>query len=222
MMITPPHSECELLTRAQALAGLSLGKLAQELGLAVPKQQLYAKGWIGELIELKLGANAGSKPEPDFIELGIELKTLPINHLGKPRESTFVCSINLNEERTIAWENSTVWRKLRRVLWIPIEASPTIPLAERKIGMPLLWSPNPEQTQILQMDWQELTTMISFGQINQISAKLGRYLQIRPKAAHAKSLCWGLNEYGEPMLTLPRGFYLRASFTEQILKQYYI
>ena len=219
--LTPPKSEQELLARAQAIAGWSLGALAEKFFLKVPNRQLYAKGWIGELLELQLVATAGSRPEPDFPHLGVELKTLPINQSGKPRESTFVCSINLNNSLNKTWETSTVWRKLRRVLWVPIEADPAIPLAERRICPPLLWSPTTEQAMTLQADWQELTDMICFGQLAQITAKLGHYLQIRPKAAHAKSLCWGSNEKGEPILTLPRGFYLRASFTQQILQQHY-
>lgn len=221
MTICPPKSEQELLTRAYELAGLTLGELAKMHDLVVPERQLHAKGWVGELLELQLGATAQSKPEPDFMELGVELKTLPINQEGKPRESTFVCSIALNEIQHSTWETSTVWRKLRRILWIPIEASPAISLMERRIYMPLLWSPNQEQIVILKNDWQELTDMICFGQLSQITAKLGRYLQIRPKAAHAKSLRWGSNEAGEPTLTLPRGFYLRAQFTQQILEQFY-
>jgi DNA mismatch repair protein MutH len=37
------------------------------------------KGWIGILLELWLGASAGSKPEQDFAALGVELKTIPID-----------------------------------------------------------------------------------------------------------------------------------------------
>lgn len=216
-----PQSELELFNRAQALAGLTLGQVAERFALQVPTKQLYAKGWIGELLELQLVATAGTKPEPDFPHLGIELKTLPISKQGKPLESTFVCSISLSSTANRDWETSTVWRKLKRVLWIPIEAEPTIPLAQRRICAPLLWSPSPEQVAILQADWQELTDLICFGQLEQITAKLGRYLQIRPKAANAKSLCWGTNTQGEPILTLPRGFYLRSSFTQQILEAYY-
>lgn len=220
-IVPPPLSEAELLTRANRIAGLTLAEIAKQFDLAVPARQLYAKGWIGELLELQLGATAQSKPEPDFLQLGIEMKTIPINQHGKPRESTFVCSIALNDIANTTWETSTVWRKLQRVLWIPIEADPAIPLAERKIGVPLLWSPTSEQAAVLRTDWQELTDMLSCGQLAQITAKLGRYLQIRPKAANAKSLCWGVDELGEPMLTLPRGFYLRAKFTERILAQHY-
>jgi len=46
-------------------------------------------------------------------------------------------------------------------------------------------------------------------------------LQIRPKAANSKALRWGIGEAGEPIQTLPCGFYLRALFTRQIFEGAY-
>ena len=51
----------------------------------------------------------------------------------------------------------------------------------------------------------------------EIDASMGEYLQVRPKAANGKSLCYGFDEVGNKILTLPRGFYLRSSFTMTVL-----
>jgi DNA mismatch repair protein MutH len=59
--------------------------------------------------------------------------------------------------------------------------------------------------------------MIATGELEQITAHQGQYLQIRPKAANTKTLRNGINDEGEEILTLPRGFYLRTSFTKQLL-----
>ena len=90
-LLTPPSSETELLTQAQRLAGYSLGDLAAMAGLQIPDDLKRDKGWIGMLLELWLGASAGSKPEQDFAALGVELKTIPIDRQGRPLETTFVC-----------------------------------------------------------------------------------------------------------------------------------
>ncbi|MGC1183416.1 MAG: DNA mismatch repair protein MutH, partial [Legionella sp.] len=37
------------------------------------------------------------------------------------------------------------------------------------------------------------------------------------KAANGKSLCYGFDSEGNKVKTLPRGFYLRSSFTAKIL-----
>ena len=77
--INPPETDDELLHRAQQIAGLTLLQLANQLAEPVPEKLHHAKGWIGQLLEKALGATAGSLPEPDFQQLGIELKTTEID-----------------------------------------------------------------------------------------------------------------------------------------------
>ncbi|MBI2802004.1 MAG: DNA mismatch repair endonuclease MutH [Gammaproteobacteria bacterium] len=215
-MIAPPASEVELLTRAHALAGLTLDALAGQLEEILPTAGLHAKGWIGTLLENALGADAGARPMPDFTQLGVELKSIPVGADGQPRESTFVCTAPVIVPPAMQWENSTVHDKLRRVLWIPIESGAQ-KFGARRIGWGFLWSPTPEQDTVLRYDWQELIDLIALGQWTQITARLGRYLQLRPKAAHGRTLRAAVDDSGTPNQTLPRGFYLRATFTHEIL-----
>ncbi|MDX7439664.1 hypothetical protein SJ436_17445, partial [Citrobacter cronae] len=65
-LLSPPDSEAQLLTQARQLAGYSLGELATMAGLVTPRDLKRDKGWIGVLLEIWLGASAGSKPEQDF------------------------------------------------------------------------------------------------------------------------------------------------------------
>ena len=216
MLTKPPLSETELMHNANNIAGKTLQKIAIQNQVPIPNTLNNHKGWVGKLLECSLGATASSLPEPDFQYIGVELKTLPLNHNGTPQESTYVCSINLAKLES-HWENSSVKNKLARVLWVPIEADPKIPLATRRVGSAILWSPNAQQLAILHRDWEELIEMLTVGQLEQITAYHGEYLQIRPKASNAKSLCHGINYAGEKTHTLPRGFYLRIKLTTQIL-----
>jgi DNA mismatch repair protein MutH len=213
---SPPLSEADLLANAEEIAGMTLGELATQMKLSVPSSLHAAKGWVGQLIEQSLGATATSLPEPDFQHIGVELKTLPINRHGQPQESTYVCTVPLQDNTGLKWETSWVRRKLQRVLWVPVEAD-----AERRIGMALLWTPSPEQEALLKQDWEELMDLIVTGQLAQISARHGTWLQIRPKAANARALCTTFDEQGVPAETLPRGFYLRPAFTRTLLAQHY-
>ena len=218
MVTPPPLSENELLESASRISGKTLRQLAQQQDMETPDNQLHHKGWVGQLLELSLGATAGSLPEPDFQHIGVELKTLPLSKNGTPKESTYVCAINLTKIES-QWETSSVNLKLSRVLWLPVEADPDIPLAARRIGTAILWSPNEEQETTLRRDWEELMDMIATGELEQITAHQGQYLQVRPKAANTKALRKGFNNEGDEILTLPRGFYLRPSLTKQILNQ---
>jgi DNA mismatch repair protein MutH len=210
----------ELRARAQQLAGRTLGDIAALQNWPLPKNLLSAKGWIGQLMESYLGADAGNLPIPDFPHLGVELKTIPVDRQGNPRESTYVCVVPLSAEPGQTWENSVVWQKLRAVLWVPILTEPKLLLAQRLIGTPILWQPNQADTDILRNDWEELMTLISLGRVEEITAKQGVYLQIRPKAANKRVLTQGMNIDGVHSATLPRGFYLRAGFTRKIMSKY--
>ncbi len=203
------------------MAGQTLGELASSLGITVPENLKRDKGWQGQLIECYLGASASTLAAPDFMQLGIELKTLPLDREGRPKESTYVCTVPLDNIHNISWESAWLKNKLNHVLWVPIEADANIPLAARTVGNAILWQPSLEQTQALRQDWEELMDMICLGQLEQITAHHGHYLQIRPKAANARALCPATDTEGNRIMTLPRGFYLRTTFTQLILNEYY-
>ncbi|MFA7619679.1 MAG: DNA mismatch repair endonuclease MutH [Thiohalomonadaceae bacterium] len=220
-MSLPPADERELLHRARALAGRSLRDIAHEARMAVPPDLRRNKGWVGELMEIVLGASSSSLPQPDFPHLGIELKTLPVDARGRPRESTYVCTVPLDEAVGETWEDSWVRRKLARVLWLPVQADPATPLAERRVGGALLWSPDAHEEARLRRDYDELMDFVYTGALDRVTARFGEVMQIRPKAPHARARRRALGVDGARVLANPRGFYLRASFTAAILERHY-
>ena len=215
-----PQTLEQLLSQSQSIAGLTFGELADELHIPVPPDLKRDKGWVGTLLERALGATAGSKAEQDFSHLGVELKTLPINAEGYPLETTFVSLAPLVQNSGVKWENSHVRHKLSCVLWMPIEGSRHIPLRERHIGAPILWKPTAEQERQLKQDWEELMDLIVLGKLDQITARIGEVMQLRPKGANSRSVTKGIGKNGEIIDTLPLGFYLRKEFTAQILKAF--
>lgn len=220
-MVTPPQDLSELRQRAHALSGRSLQDVALEFGDAwlasAPAQQhrplLRRKGKLGQLVERVLGATAGSRQEPDFPGLGVELKTIPLHADGRPRESTFVASFSLADAEDATWEESPVRHKLAHVLWVPILTGE----GEPRFGAPLFWRPSREQEQVLRADFDDIMGMVAIGNIEGLTAHVGRWLQARPKAANGavRTLAYGAEG---PELALPRGFYLRARVTEALLR----
>ncbi|MEH6393629.1 DNA mismatch repair endonuclease MutH [Pseudoalteromonas sp.] len=214
-----PHSINELMQRVSNIAGLTLGQLASQYQFKTPAHLLKEKGWTGQLIEYALGATAGSKPTPDFEELGIELKTLPISYKGKPLETTFVSVTPLLNVTGMTWQHSNVRKKLNHVLWLPILGERDIVPFDRTIGSGFLWQPTAEQDAQLQRDWEEQMELIALGRVDEISGHLGDAMQIRPKAANSRIVTDAIGPNGQTIKTLPRGFYLKTSFTAEILKQ---
>ncbi|HVU04295.1 MAG TPA: DNA mismatch repair endonuclease MutH [Polyangiaceae bacterium] len=214
-----PASEEELLGRAEDLAGRTIGDLCRAAGVEAPADLRRAKGLVGTLVERALGATARSRAAPDFEALGVELKTLPVGSDRAPVESTFVCTIDLVRIGDVEWERSLVRAKLARVLWVPVEGERSLPVAGRRIGTPFLWSPSAEDESALRFDWEELAGIIGRGNVEDVTGHLGRYLQVRPKAANGAARRRGVDAEGAAFAALPRGFYLRTAFTEKLLRE---
>lgn len=173
------------------------------------------KGKVGTLVELALGASAGSAGEPDFPALGVELKTIPLDPAGRACESTFVCSLGpLAQTDSCTWQASRLRRKLAHVLWVPIVREPAGP----RIGAPLFWKPSPEQEAVLRGDFDDIMGLCAIGQVERLTARVGVWLQARPKAAHGRVRTWAYGPDDEPIEAMPRGFYLRARFTTALLR----
>ena len=215
----PPTTEQQLMDRVMAIAGLRIKDLASAMAVPVPENLQRKKGFVGQLIEMALGADAGNQAEPDFIQLSIELKTVPVDRQYRPMESTYVSVVPLMDKSKQHWEESVVFAKLKQVLWIPIEASRDISLPERRIGRGILWRPDARVLAELQQDYEELMEQVILGEVDNITAEQGKWLQIRPKAANSSALTQAIGPEGERIKTLPRGFYLRPTLTRQILAE---
>lgn len=213
--MTPPPTEAALLQRADALVGATVGELADSLGLVAPPDLRRHKGFVGQLVERALGAAAGSRSEPDFPHLGIELKTTPVNSAGAPLQSTWVCTAPVGSFAPPTWWDSPLRRRLARVLWVPVDGSG--PLPHRRFRVPVLWSPNPEQEETLLRDYTFLIDLLAGGEVWQWTARHGEALQLRPKAATSRDRIEITDADGEVVETVPLGFYLRRRFTAGVL-----
>lgn len=211
--------EAELRARAAALEGRSLGDLAEGVGVSLSGSTVRTKGKAGEVVERALGATGRSGAVPDFPALGVELKTIPVGGDGRPRESTFVCALPLAEADREEWATSWVRRKLSCVLWVPVLTPAGSALEARRIGRPRLWRPTPAQEAVLAADFDAIMGLVGIGRVESLDARTGRWLQARPKAAHARVRTLAYGPDGEPLAALPRGFYLRARFTGAILEE---
>lgn len=214
---TPPRSEAELDARAQALVGHSLFEIACALQVpGDPEGGLHGKGQAGALLEAALGAPKTSGTTHDFPDLRIELKTVPLQPNGIPRESTYVCHFALDQARTLTWDTSWARAKLQRVLFVGTSDSKT-PWAERMVLGATWWTPDAEQEALLRADFDDAVGLAAQGRVDELVASRGVVMQVRPKAAHGGVRTTLTTEAGERISTVPRGFYLRARFVASLL-----
>ncbi len=219
LRVDPPATEQELMARARALTGRTLGAIAEELRMALPDDPVHGKGKPGELLERALGATGGSRAEHDFPALAIELKSIPTDEKGAPRESTYVCKIQLEDADSVEWVDSWTRKKLSRVLFLPVVTPDDSAMLARVVGTPVLFVPTAEEERVLRADYEDAMGLIATGRVEELTAHTGTWLQVRPKArdGSARTLTFGPER--ERILAMPRGFYLRPSFTTKVLRE---
>ena len=211
-----PQSEEELLLRARALAGHSVADLCCALKASLPADPKRAKGFVGQLVEWALGSDPSAGERPDFVALGVELKTIPVDPRGWPVEATFCCSIHMASADIQTWENARLRRRLACVLWVPVESGKGASWGQRRFLPPTLWRPSVAQSAQLRADWEDLMGAIGAGQQSLLGGHDGVVLQVRPKAAN--SAVRTLAAAGDGLTRAPPlGFYLRPGFTGPIV-----
>lgn len=207
----------DVLADAKQLTGRTLASIAREVGREAPQGGVSTKGRVGELVERALGASGGSGVRRvDFPAQGVELKTIPVDLAYKPHESTFVAAVDLGDD--VDWDASWVRQKLTCVLFVPIVGDKRVPVQDRTVGEPSLFRPTPAQDAQLRADYDDIMGLVGAGRVEEVTAHLGRYLQLRPKARDGSARTVTLGREGERITTVPRGFYLRATFTRALLR----
>ncbi|XBC44392.1 MAG: DNA mismatch repair endonuclease MutH [Buchnera aphidicola (Schlechtendalia peitan)] len=209
--------EDTLLINAQGLHGYSIKELAYSISKPLPVCLKNNKGFIGILIESLLGVITNNRISPDFCELNIELKTIPICSEGYPLENTFICYVPLFKNIGLTWESSYIYKKIRKILWIPIQGSRNSEFFNKKVGHAFIWSPSILEDNYLKKDWEEFMDYIILGKVNKIKSQYGSVLQVKKKSKR-NVLTKYINEYGKISLTVPRAFYFRKKFTYSLLK----
>lgn len=211
--IEPPSNLQELKYRLDKLKGVYLKDICQALDIKMPENSVKAKGFSGQIIEYILGADAKTLPLPDFTNLNIELKTLPVDENLKPLESTFICHANLKPTSYVAFENSTLYHKLKCILFVLIKAPRDVDFSLRQIIGYYFFMPNKDELSIIKEDYEELMDMVMQGNAHKINARFGTIIQMRPKAASGRDITQIIDSNGHIAYTRPRGFYMRRSFT---------
>lgn len=211
-------NENHLLKHAKSMHDHSINDLSIKYNIQL-KENKKNKGYLGNIIENFFGLKNNNKPIKDFDSLGIELKTIPINNRGIPLESTFICSVPLIKNSGLIWNTSYVRYKINRILWVPIEKNKSTNIREYRVKYPFLWSPNYEEEKKIKTDWNEIMDMIVLGKINKINSKYGEVLFVKTKTNSKKNYTQAIGENGQPIFTIPKGFYLRKKFTYLLINK---
>ena len=160
-------SQQELLNVADGLKGKSIREILNG------KSFDLHKGAIGNVIELEgFGIPANNDARPDFPELGIELKVLPLKKRSKGefsiKERTKICSINYVELVREEWTSSHAKNKLNKILFIFYHHNSDDLLASKVIDCHLFNLELSEEP-IIRADWNRTKKKVADGLAHELS-----------------------------------------------------
>jgi DNA mismatch repair protein MutH len=191
--------------------GVPFRELADALGTAWSLEAASRKALAGELVETLLRIARNSIPEADLAELGTEVKSLPLNHLSRPRERTKVTSLNYAE---VAAERhffaSRVFHKLRTTLFVPIQKTDNDDPTYWYLRPPFVWLPSTEQLERMEANYLHVRDAVRTRRWEAIRGSPGEYLTVSTSGARSKGL-------PEPKT---RAWYLKTALTREVCRQH--
>lgn len=168
------------------------GRMSGELATAVGQDDFNAdpkavgKTGVGHLVEWFLGKPPNSSDEPDIPELGIEVKTIPLELRGKgikslgPKEPTSLTMIDFARVAEQEWNQAYVRKKLQRILWVPYVHD----YDDKRLHSfrePFLWTPPEGDLPQYEEDYGIVRTTIREGRPHELSEQLSVVLAARRK-----------------------------------------
>lgn len=211
-------SESEILARARAMVGRSLGELAARPARRVVSAR-ETRGTVGAIVERYFGIEANSDAAPDFTGAAIELKTVPLIRRSSGwtvKERTFVTRIDYGRLAGEEWPTASIRPKLDSILLVFYEWQADTDIYEFRVVDIVLWHPASELMPVLEGDWTVVREKVRAGRAGDISESDGLMLAAATKAAD------GMARTTQPFSNepvRPRAWALKPSLTRSIYEE---
>ncbi len=212
-------SKEELIARAKEAINIPFCEIDKINCLSITKN----KGNVGNMLqECWFGKKANNRPEPDFPELGIELKVTPFI-TNKSRNKTAKERLVLNiidymSEVKLTFETSHFWSKNQKILLMYYEYFKNAKVADFKVLATILFEYPEKDLIIIKQDWEKIIQKIKDGKAHELSEGDTLYLgACRKGAGGDKDLT---NQPFNPQKANRRAFCFKQSYMTYILNNY--
>ncbi len=205
-----------ILEYASKLKGKSL---RQVCGEDVNNNSYTGKGNFGQILEkYYFEYEPNSVSEPDFHEVGIELKSSPLkkskkNHLSA-KERLVLSIINYNEIINQDFDSSSLLIKNNHLLLILYLYEKGVDVLDLVIKLVGDWKIPPEDLQIIKSDWLKIQSKVSAGRAHELSEGDTLYLGACTKGGK------GGNPRQQPNSTIlakQRAFSLKQGYLNHVI-----
>lgn len=206
-----PDDRDSILAYAQKLVGSTLRAHIDVDAIDDPARR---KGSFGNAVEeyyFKYDINSNSNP--DFDQVGIELKTTPLKYNGKgnlvSKERLVITMINYRDVVNETFETSHLLAKASNILLISYLYEKDKDPLDYPIKVVALWGLPEEDMPVFKKDWKTVVNKVRAGKAHEISGSDTLYLEACTKAAKAT------DRRTQPFSNIPakpRAWALKASY----------
>lgn len=233
----------DLLDRLGAVQGVPFSELAHAHKIDWFPEANRNKGLAASIVETVLGVRANNRPEPDLTNLNLEIKTIPIRDVPRlatknsqkgPRnevagydievlEHTKITGLNHADVDDQEWSESTVYHKLRSILFVPVVKNDLWPPLRWHIRSPFVWMPSIEAEAALRKDYETVQHIIHTKRYNLLSAarppKGPCFFLIPNTGAQTSADVTSVEGAAGQEKVKRRAWMLRDSFTKMVLAE---
>lgn len=212
----------EVLTPLFNIITNAKGKTIREIkeALFIGDKCKMKKGASGLIVENLLGIENNNRPEADLIQIGCEVKILPLqkNKDGsiKAKEPTAIQMINYCEVAKETWETAKIRSKINLTFWV-VYLAKVNGVAQHQDDYVIvdyfLDHPSDLQNSVFKKDWEEIQSYIKRGDADKLSCSMGTYLEPKTKGKNNQDKTDA--PYGNGGITQARrrAFYYKKNFT---------
>ncbi|MEA3189821.1 MAG: mismatch repair protein MutH [Thermoplasmata archaeon] len=214
----------DLLARADALQGVPFAELAEAHGIAWTDEAAKRKGLTGRISQACLGVPESPDEEPDIQDYRIELKAFPVSVGLKVQENVKIRTVTPAHVRTQVWPESSVFRKMRTVLFMPVVKPDKADPGPWHFRSPFIWMPSVADERQIQADYEAVRALVLAGTPDLVSSAeppegQGTYLIANTAGRDASDL----TNYGteaQPVLGKRRAWMLRKAFMQSLVEEH--
>lgn len=211
------NTKKELLTYAEQAETSTFGEIDKYSRL----DNKNLKGGLGQIIEESyFDYEINSNKEPDFKNLGIELKVTPIRELKSglisAKERLVLNIINYQEEYLNTFETSSFWTKNSELLIMFYLWKNEWERSEYPITKAMLHTFSEEDLLIIKQDWEKIINKIKAGRAHELSEGDTNYLGAVTKGSSSKST------RKQPFNNIPakqRAYSLKQSYMTALVRE---
>lgn len=198
--------------------GKTIGEIKESLFIG--DKCKMKKGASGLIVENLLGIENNSRPEADLVQIGCEIKILPLqkNRDGsiKAKEPTAIQMINYYEVAKETWETAKIRSKINLTFWVVYlakENGKSKPQDDYVIVDYFLDHPSDVTNGVFKTDWEEIQSYIKRGDADRLSCSMGTYLEPKTKGKNSQDKTDAPNGNGGITRARRRAFYYKKNYT---------